>query len=80
MKTRVRKGGKCFDRLVGNMAWATFVHLTARPLLGMPDPHLHAHCFCFNAVFDREEQRWKAGQFREIKQQAPRFQALSVRS
>jgi conjugative relaxase-like TrwC/TraI family protein len=76
MKTRVRKDGQCFDRLVGNMAWATFVHLTARPILGMPDPHLHTHCFCFNAVFDAEEQRWKAGQFREIKQQAPRFQAL----
>jgi conjugative relaxase-like TrwC/TraI family protein len=76
MRTRVRKGGQCFDRLVGNMAWATFVHLTARPVLGMPDPHLHAHCFCFNAVFDPAEDRWKAGQFREIKQEAPRFQAL----
>ena len=76
MKTRVRTGGQCFDRLVGNMAWATFVHLTARPILGMPDPHLHAHAFCFNAVFDPVEERWKAGQFREIKQEAPRFQAL----
>lgn len=76
MKTRVRKGGQCFDRLVGNMGWATYVHLTARPVLGVPDPHLHAHCFCFNAVFDQMEDRWKAGQFREIKQEAPRFQAL----
>jgi conjugative relaxase-like TrwC/TraI family protein len=76
MKTRVRTGGQCFDRLVGNMAYATFVHLTARPILGMPDPHLHAHAFCFNAVFDPVEDRWKAGQFREIKQEAPRFQAL----
>jgi len=76
MKTRVRTNGQCFDRLVGNMAWASFVHLTARPVLGMPDPHLHAHCFGFNAVFDPVEDRWKAGQFREIKQQAPRFQAL----
>jgi conjugative relaxase-like TrwC/TraI family protein len=76
MRTRVRKGGQCFDRLVANMGWATFVHLTARPILGMPDPHLHAHAFCFNAVFDPTESRWKAGQFREIKQEAPRFQAL----
>jgi conjugative relaxase-like TrwC/TraI family protein len=76
MKTRVRTDGQCFDRLVGNMAWATFIHLTARPVLGIPDPHLHAHCFCFNAVFDPVEDRWKAGQFREIKQQAPQFQAL----
>jgi hypothetical protein len=76
MKTRVRRGGQCFDRLVGNMAWATFVHLTARPILGTPDPHLHAHCYCFNAVYDPVESRWKAGQFRDIKQEAPRFQAL----
>jgi conjugative relaxase-like TrwC/TraI family protein len=76
MRTRVRTDGQCFDRLVGNMGWATFVHLTARPILGLPDPHLHAHCFCFNAVFDPVEERFKAGQFREIKQQAPRFQAL----
>jgi conjugative relaxase-like TrwC/TraI family protein len=76
MKTRVRKGRQCFDRVAGNMGWATFVHLTARPILGVPDPHLHAHCFGFNAVFDPVEHRWKAGQFREIKQEAPRFQAL----
>lgn len=76
MKTRVRKGGQCFDRLVSNMGWASFIHLTARPVEGVPDPHLHAHCFCFNAVFDPVENRFKAGQFREIKQEAPRFQAL----
>ncbi len=76
MRTRVRIGGQCSDRLTGNMGWAVFIHLTARPVEGIPDPHLHAHCFCFNAVFDPEEQRWKAGQFREIKQQAPRYQAL----
>src|SRR5207237_5636322 len=30
MKTRVRKGGKDFDRPTGNMAWAEFVHTTSR--------------------------------------------------
>lgn len=75
MQTRVRQGRQCFDRTVGNMAWAEHIHLTARPVGGESDPHLHAHLYCFNAVFDPVEQRWKAGQFRDIKQEAPRFQA-----
>jgi len=42
---------------------------------GIPDPQLHAHCFVFNTTFDQEEERWKAGQFRELKRDAPYFQA-----
>lgn len=76
MKTRVRKGGRSVDRVIGNMAWAEYVHLTSRPVKGVIDPHLHAHCFVPNLVFDGEEQRWKAGQFRDIKRDAPRFQAM----
>ena len=45
MKTRVRKGGRDTDRETGSMVWGEFVHLTARPVGGVPDPHLHAHCF-----------------------------------
>jgi conjugative relaxase-like TrwC/TraI family protein len=37
----------------------------------MSDPHFHIHAFTFNATFDREEQRWKAGQFGNIKADAP---------
>src|SRR5579871_102988 len=48
IKTRVRKGGKNADRTTGNMAWGEFVHFTSRPVGGVPDPHLHAHCFVFN--------------------------------
>ena len=77
MKTRVRKGGKCFDRLVGNMAWATFVHLTARPLLGMPDPHLHAHCFCFNAVFDLRKNAGRPASSARSSSRRYGFSALS---
>jgi conjugative relaxase-like TrwC/TraI family protein len=76
MKTRVRKGGRYEDRVIGNMAWAEYVHLTARPVKGIIDPHLHAHCFVLNAVYDGEEQRWKAGKFDGIKRDAPRFQAM----
>ncbi len=75
MKTRVRKGGQDVDRTTGNMAWAEFIHTTSRPVDGLPDPQLHAHVFVFNSTFDDEEKRWKAGQFRELKRDAPYFQA-----
>lgn len=75
MKTRVRKRGADENRTTGNMVWAEFIHTTSRPVDGVPDPQLHAHCFVFNSTFDQEEDRWKAGQFRELKRDAPYFQA-----
>lgn len=76
MQARVRKGGRQEDRTTGNMAWGEFVHFTGRPVDGVPDPHLHAHCFVFNATWDVKEQAWKAGQFRNIKRDAPYYQAV----
>jgi len=75
MKTRVRKELQNADRTTGNMVWAEFIHTTSRPVDGLPDPQLHAHCFVFNTTFDQEEDRWKAGQFRELKRDAPYFQS-----
>jgi conjugative relaxase-like TrwC/TraI family protein len=75
MKTRVRRKGQDADRTTGNMAWAEFIHTTSRPVDGQPDPQLHAHVFVFNTTWDQEEERWKAGQFRELKRDAPYFQA-----
>lgn len=75
MKTRVRKAGKDVDRDTGNLVWAEFIHTTSRPVDGVPDPQLHAHCFAFNATHDGAEGRWKAGQFRGLKADAPYFQA-----
>ena len=62
--TRVRKRGESSNRVTGNLAWGEFVHFTARPVGGIPDPHLHVHCFAFNATFDGEEGRWKAAKER----------------
>lgn len=76
MSTRVRKGGKNENRRTGNLAWGEFVHFTSRPVGGIPDPHLHAHCFVFNTTWDEQEQSFKAGQFREIKRDAPYFEAM----
>lgn len=76
MQARVRAGGKDEDRTTGNMIWGEFVHTTARPVGGVPDPHLHAHCFVFNATWDAKEERWKAGQFAGLKRDAPYFEAV----
>lgn len=74
--TRVRKGGKYTDRQTGELAWAEFTHQTARPVEDYaPDPHLHAHCFVFNATWDKDEKKFKAGQFRNIKRDMPYYQA-----
>jgi len=75
IKTRVRKQGANENRTTGNMIWAEFVHFTARPVNGVPDPHLHAHCYTFNTTWDDEEKKWKAGQFRDLKADAPYFEA-----
>lgn len=75
-KARVRKDGQNEDRTTGNLVWGEFVHLTARPADGVPDPHLHAHCFVFNATYDNEENRWKAAQLGDIKRDAPYFEAV----
>ena len=75
MKTRVRKDLQDSNRTTGNMVWAEFIHTTSRPVDGIPDPQLHAHVFVFNSTFDEKEERWKAGQFRELKRDAPYFQA-----
>jgi len=75
MHARIRRNGKSEDRLTGNMVWGDFTHFTARPLDNIPDMHLHAHCFVFNATYDQVEKRIKAGQFGEIKRQADLYQA-----
>jgi conjugative relaxase-like TrwC/TraI family protein len=75
MKTRVRAKGKNENRLTGNLVYAEFVHFTSRPVDGAPDPHLHAHCFAPNLTWDDKEGRWKAGQFGELKRDAPYFEA-----
>lgn len=75
-KTRVRQGGANGERATGELIWGHFVHQTARPVGGfMPDPHLHSHCFVFNATWDAIEGRIKAGEFADIKRDMPFYQA-----
>ena len=61
--------------MTGNMVYAAFVHELGRPVDGVPDPHFHVHCYVLNATYDAEEKRWKAGYFRDLKRDAPYWEA-----
>lgn len=75
MKVRVRAGGKNEELVTGNMVWSEFVHFTSRPVDGEPDPQLHAHYFVQNCSFNEAENAWRAGQFRDLKRDAPYWEA-----
>ncbi len=75
MQGRVRKDGSNENRDTGNLIYGEFIHTTSRPVDGVPDPHLHAHCFTFNATYDKIESKWKAGEFGKIKKDAAYFEA-----
>ncbi len=76
MQVRVRTQGQNDDRETKELLWTNFVHQTARPVDGQPpDPHLHAHCFTFNVTYDEKENKYKAGQFHNIKRDMPYYQA-----
>jgi len=80
METRVRgadeQGSQRHEnRTTSNMVYAAFVHTASRPIDGIPDPHYHIHGYVFNATFDPVEERWKAGQFMNLKADAPFFEA-----
>jgi conjugative relaxase-like TrwC/TraI family protein len=75
---RIRIGDRNLDqdRLTRNMIRAEFVHLTARPEDGIPDPHLHSHVYVFNITWDPVEGKWKAAQLGDIVKKADHFQAM----
>lgn len=78
-QTRVRKGenkNSRNNRTTGELLYAQFLHQTARPLAGIePDMHLHTHVFTLNLTWDHIEQRYKAGEFGNIKRDLPYYQA-----
>ena len=74
--TRVRKGGLNENRITGELTWVEFIHFTARPENGLPDPHLHIHCVMPNATFDKVENQWKAVELGDIWRQGKYYQAV----
>lgn len=75
-ETRVRGKNINENRKTENLLWGTFTHGETRPIDGIPDPHLHKHVFIFNATYDEKEERFKAGQFRNLKANAPYFETV----
>lgn len=52
------------ENQIGNCegVMAAVLHETARPVGGIPDPHLHTHVLIANAVWDMDGQKWFAMQ------------------
>lgn len=75
MMTRVRANKRNEDRATSNMIWGEFIHRTARPVEGIPDPQLHCHAVAFNATYDTEENKWKAGEFSSLMAEKGYYQA-----
>ena len=75
MRTQSGQGKDKKHMPTGNMVWAEFTHLTSRPVDGVPDCHLHTHCFAINTTWNEQEQRFKAGEFGNIKKDAPYYEA-----
>jgi len=68
------------SRLTGNAVWGLFIHHGSRPVNGRVDPHLHGHAYWSNLTwFDAwngGKGRWQAFYMREVKADAPWFQAV----
>ncbi|MEL6256406.1 MAG: MobF family relaxase, partial [Bacteroidota bacterium] len=68
MQTQAGQGKKKRYENTGNIAWAGFTHFRARPVevetksgkAYVPDPHLHQHCFIFNATWNQKKERFQA--------------------
>ncbi len=77
MQARVRAKGLNENRITGNIAYGAFDHFGGRPdKKGITDPHLHGHCFVFNATYDTVEKKFKAGEFKQIKQDGAYYTAV----
>lgn len=75
MRTQSGQGKDKKHMPTGNMVWAEFTHLTSRPVGGVPDCHLHTHCFALNTTWNESKQRFQAGEFGNIKKAAPYYEA-----
>ena len=77
VETRVRRKGAFLNRAGQGLAWAGFLHTTARPVEGQPpDPHPHWHMFAFNASRDPVEGRIKAADLANVHRDRPYYEAL----
>lgn len=75
MRTQSGQGSNKQHVKTGNIAYAKFTHLTTRPVDGVPDPHLHAHCYVMNTTWHEKQQRFQAGELGSIVKDAPYYEA-----
>jgi len=75
MRTQKGQGKDKHYQKTGNMVWASFIHKTSRPVDGIPDPHLHSHCFVMNTTWNEEKQRFQACEPSTIRKAAPYYEA-----
>jgi len=75
MRTQSGQGKNKTYPLTQNMVWGKFLHKTSRPVDGISHPHLHQHVFCFQSTFDKNKERFQAGEFGIIKNKAPYYEA-----
>jgi conjugative relaxase-like TrwC/TraI family protein len=84
MQTQAGQGKNKHYETTGNIAWAGFMHFRARPVeieteqgkMQVPDPHLHQHCFIFNATWNEKKERFQAIEMGTIKENAPYYEAV----
>ncbi|MEM7373774.1 MAG: MobF family relaxase [Bacteroidota bacterium] len=84
MQTQAGQGKNKHYEKTGNIAWAGFTHFRARPVeieteagkVSVPDPHLHQHCFIFNATWNEKKERFQAVELGTIKENAPYYEAV----
>jgi len=74
MRTQSGQGKEKTHIPTGEMIWASFTHRTSRPVDGIPDPHLHRHCFALNTTWNESAGRFQAGEFGSIKQTASYYE------
>ncbi|MCB0632635.1 MAG: relaxase domain-containing protein, partial [Lewinella sp.] len=83
-ETRVRVDGQYDNRRSGNLVYASFLHDDTRPVeheingkkVYVPDPQIHVHNVIINATYDKQEEKWKAVQFRNIVASLPYYREL----
>lgn len=75
VQTRVNlaRGDIRFEKS-GNLVAASWLHTTARPVDGHPDPQLHMHCFVINATHTGE--RWTAADLSAVVADSGYYEAV----
>ena len=76
MQTQKGQGKNKEYQTTSNIAYAAFTHFNARPVDGIPDPHLHQHCYVFNTTKNEEKDRYQAIEVGTVKGNAPYYEAL----